>query len=115
VGGYKICEVEYQVGEWNAGGGVVKVVGCCVRCGRFVRVARANEGLVPRIQGALRQCQRVDLSVRLRAREKYWKLLEPRSLPMVVLGKGLDWKKWMDIVADLIDRRKKVRMFCIEK
>jgi hypothetical protein len=81
-GGYKICEVEYQVGEWNAGGGVVKVVGCCVRCGRFVRVARANRGVVPRIQGALRQCQRVDLSVWLRAREKYWKLLEPRSLPM---------------------------------
>jgi hypothetical protein len=44
VGGYKICEVEYQVGEWNAGGGVVKVVSCCVRCGRFVRVARANRG-----------------------------------------------------------------------
>jgi hypothetical protein len=34
---------------------------------------------------------------------------------MVVLGKRLDWKKWIGTVADLIDRRKKVRMFCIEK
>jgi hypothetical protein len=33
----------------------------------------------------------------------------------VVFGKGLDWKKWIGTVADLIDRRKKVRMFCIEK
>jgi hypothetical protein len=34
---------------------------------------------------------------------------------MVVFGKGLDWKKWIGTVADLIDRRKKIRMFCIEK
>jgi hypothetical protein len=33
----------------------------------------------------------------------------------VVFGKGLDWKKWIGIVADLIDRRKKIRIFCIEK
>ena len=33
----------------------------------------------------------------------------------VVFGKGLDWKKWIGTVANLIDMRKKVRMFCIEK
>jgi hypothetical protein len=32
-----------------------------------------------------------------------------------VFGNGLDWKKWIDTVTDLIDMRKKVRMFCIEK
>jgi hypothetical protein len=35
---------------------------------------------------------------------------------MAVFGKGLDWKKWIGTVADLINmRKKKVRIFCIEK
>jgi hypothetical protein len=34
---------------------------------------------------------------------------------LVVFVNGLDWKKWIDTVADLIDMRKKVRIFCIEK
>jgi hypothetical protein len=34
---------------------------------------------------------------------------------MAVFENGLDWKKWIDTVADLIDIRKKVIMFCIEK
>jgi hypothetical protein len=32
-----------------------------------------------------------------------------------LFGKGLDSKKWIGIVADLIDIRKKVRIFCIKK
>jgi hypothetical protein len=36
-------------------------------------------------------------------------------LPSGVFGNRLDWKKWASTVADLIDVRKKVRMFCIEK
>ena len=39
------------------------------------------------------------------------KICDPRT----VFGKGLDWKKWTGIVADLIDIRKKVKMFYIEK
>jgi hypothetical protein len=34
---------------------------------------------------------------------------------MGVFGNGLDWKKWTGTVADLINVRKKVRMFCIKK
>jgi hypothetical protein len=34
---------------------------------------------------------------------------------LVVFGNGLDWKKLIGTVADLIDMRKKVRMFCMEK
>jgi hypothetical protein len=33
---------------------------------------------------------------------------------MGVFGNGLDWRKWTGIVIDLIDVRKKVRMFCRE-
>jgi hypothetical protein len=32
-----------------------------------------------------------------------------------VFGNGLDWRKWTGTVTDLIDVRKKVRMFGIEK
>jgi hypothetical protein len=31
-----------------------------------------------------------------------------------MFGKRLDWNKWIGIVADLIDMRKKVRMFCMK-
>jgi hypothetical protein len=34
---------------------------------------------------------------------------------MVVFGNGLDWRKLTNTVADLIDVRKKVRMFYIKK
>jgi hypothetical protein len=36
-------------------------------------------------------------------------------LPSGVFGNRLDWKKWASTVADLIDVRKQVRMFYIEK
>jgi hypothetical protein len=33
----------------------------------------------------------------------------------VVFGNGLDWRKWTGTVAYLINMRKKIKMFCIEK
>ena len=32
-----------------------------------------------------------------------------------VFANGLNWRKWIGIIADLIDVRKKVRIFCIKK
>jgi hypothetical protein len=32
-----------------------------------------------------------------------------------VFGNGLDLRKWTSTVANLIDAKKKVRMFCIKK
>ena len=33
----------------------------------------------------------------------------------VAFGNGLDLKKWINIVVNLIDVRKKVQIFCIKK
>ena len=44
-----------------------------------------------------------------------WQIAPAIPESWVVFGKGLDWKKSIGTVADLIDIRKKVRMFCIKK
>jgi hypothetical protein len=49
-------------------------------------------------------------------RSSPWDLLRVEVVFIkVVFENGLNWKKWIGIIVDLIDVKKKVRIFCIKK